>query len=280
MVRPAARRRAAGFVIEQFKLSARRACRLLGLPRSSWLYAPRRVAPTEIVKQMRTLAEAQPKWGYRMLWQVLRRTNHVNHKRIYRLYREEGLAVRRRKRKRIAARLRVALPPPTAPNQRWSMDFVHDVTWHGRKFRVLVVIDECTRESLALVVDTSLGGARVARVLDELVQARGAPQVIVCDNGPEFTGRALDAWAYSKGVKLHFIRPGKPNENAYCESFNGKLRGECLEAHWFTDLADARMKIEAWREIYNGVRPHSSLDGMSPFEYACKFNRGLALNVA
>jgi putative transposase len=191
----------------------------------------------------------------------------ANHKRIYRLYKLERLAVRTKKRKRIAARARTVLAAPMRPNERWSMDFVSDVTWSGRRFRIFAVVDDFTRETLALVVDTSIGGARVARVLEELVALRGAPVMIVCDNGPEFTSKALDAWAYQRGVKLHFIRPGKPVENAYVESFNGKLRNECLNENWFLDLRDARRIIEAWRVDYNEVRPHSSLDGMTPKEY-------------
>jgi putative transposase len=280
MVKPAALRQAAGFLMAEFKMSARRACRTLGLSRSSWSYRPKRASATELVAKLRELAEQRPRAGYRMLWRILRRTTVVNHKRVYRLYREEGLAMRRKKRKRQAARVRTVLPAPARANQRWSMDFVHDVTWHGRKFRVLVVLDEFTREALALLVDTSIGGDRVARVLEELVSIRGTPERIITDNGPEFTGKALDAWAYQHGVKLHFIRPGKPVENAYCESFNGKLRNECLNIHWFTDLADARSKIEAWRMDYNEVRPHSSLDGLSPTEYASKLNQGLTLRVA
>lgn len=280
MVKPAAYRRAAGFVMAEFKTSARRACRILGLPRSSWAYRSRRLPATELVTKLRELAEARPKAGYRMLCDLLRRTMRVNHKRIYRLYREEGLAVRRKRRRRRAAIQRAALLPATHPNQRWSMDFVHDRTWAGRKFRVLVVLDEFTREALALLVDTSITGARVARALDELAATRGLPQIVITDNGSEFAGRALDEWASTRGVKQHFIHPGKPVQNAYCESFNGKLRGECLDVHWFTDLADARTKIEVWRQDYNEVRPHSSLDGMSPFEYACKFNQGLTLRVA
>jgi putative transposase len=280
MVKPAALRRAAGFLVAEFKMSARRACRTVGLGWSSWSYRSTRIEPVELVAKLCTLAEQRPRAGYRMLWLILRRTMVINHKRVYRLYRELGLTVRRRRRKRTTATVRTLLAPATRPNQRWSMDFVHDATWLGRRFRVLTLIDEFTREALALAVDTSIGGARVVRVLEELAARRGLPEVIVSDNGPEFTGKALDIWASHRRVKLHFIRPGKPVENGYCESFNGKLREECLNIHWFTDLADARAKIEAWRTDYNEVRPHSSLDGRSPTEYASKFNRGLTLKVA
>ena len=159
------------------------------------------------------------------------------------------------------------------------MDFVQDVTWGGRRFKIFVAIDVFTRECLALVADTSIGGSRVARVLDELVATRSNPGVIMVDNGPEFSGKAMDAWAYQHGVKLHFIRPGKPIENAFVESFAGKLRGECLNQHWFVSIDDARAAIESWRIEFNEARPHSALDGMTPREYA-EANRGLASRAA
>jgi putative transposase len=280
MVKPAAYRQAVGFVMTEFALSLRRACGALGFPRSSWHYASKREPPAELIEKLRALASKRPRWGYRMLHLMLKRAGVVvNHKRVYRLYREEGLAVRTKRRKRIAARARVLLEKPTRPNQRWSMDFVSDVTWAGRRFRIFVVVDDFTREVLALVVDTSIGGARVARVLEQLVVERGTPEMIVSDNGPEFTGKALDTWAYQRGVKLHFIRPGKPTENGLVESFNGHLRNECLSENWFTSLDDARRIIEAWRIDFNEVRPHSSLDGMTPKEYR-ESHRGLTSRVA
>lgn len=280
MVKPTAYRQAVGFLMAEFEFSLRRACRALGFNRSSWHYQSRRPQQSELVERLRALASQRPRWGYRMLHEMLRREGvKVNHKCVYRLYKQEGLAVRTKKRKRIAARARTLLAAPARPNQRWSMDFVSDATWSGRRFRIFVVVDDFTREALALVVDTSLGGVRVARELEQLVVERGAPEMIVCDNGPEFTGKALDAWAYTRGVKLHFIRPGKPVENAYAESFNGKLRNECLNENWFHDLVDARTIIGAWRIDYNEVRPHSSLDGMTPKEYA-EANRGLTSNAA
>jgi putative transposase len=179
----------------------------------------------------------------------------------------------------MAAIARTVLPAPSTPNERWSMDFVSDVTAGGRRFRIFAVVDDFTREVLTLVVDTSIGGLRVCRELAVIAAVRGLPKLIVMDNGPEFTGKALDAWAYQVGVKLHFIRPGKPVENAYVESFNGKLRNECLNQHWFLDLEDARRIIEEWRIDFNEVRPHSSLDGMTPKEYAAA-NAGLTSQVA
>jgi putative transposase len=160
------------------------------------------------------------------------------------------------------------------------MDFVSDITVNGRRFRVFAIVDDFTRQCVALVVDTSFSGARLARILRELGEDVGLPQMIVCDNGPEFTSKALDQWAFASKVQLHFIRPGKPVENAYCESFNGKFRDECLNAQWFIDLNDAREKIDAWRNDYNNVRPHSSLDGRTPAEYERDFNSGLTQRVA
>jgi putative transposase len=222
-----------------------------------------------LLDELRAHAAARPRFGYRRIHVLLRRGGwRVNHKRVYRLYRAEGLAVRRRKRKRMAVGLRTVLPPPSRPNERWSMDFTLDTLASGRKFRTLNVVDDFTRECLAIEVDTSLGGARVVRVLDRLRELRGLPGVVVCDNGPEFTGQVLDAWAYKVGLKIHFIRPGKPVENCYVESFNGKFRDECLNDHWFLDLEDAQTKIQSWRDDYNEVRPHSSLGDLTPKEYS------------
>ena len=269
MVKPAEYRQAVGFLQRAFQFSERRACSVLGHARSSCRYETRRTMVQGLLEQLRQHAAERPRFGYRRLHVLLCRGGwRVNHKRIYRLYRAEGLAVRRKKRKRLAAGVRVVLAAPTRPNERWSMDFVHDTLASGRKFRTLNIVDDLTREALAIEVDTSLGGARVVRVLDRLVALRGAPRLIVCDNGPEFTGRALDAWAYRTGVKIQFIRPGKPVENAYAESFNGKFRDECLNEHWFLDMHDARTKIETWRVDYNEVRPHSSLANATPKEYS------------
>jgi putative transposase len=191
----------------------------------------------------------------------------VNHKRVYRLYGQEGLQVRRRKRKRIGAVERQALAIPIRPNERWSMDFIADALTDGRRFRSLNIVDDFNRECLAAQVDTSLTGARVVRVLEQLRERRGLPQVLVMDNGPEFAGQALDVWAYQQGVKLHFIEPGKPVQNAFIESFNGKMRDECLNEHWFLSLGEARETMEAWRRDYNEVRPHSSLGNRTPQEF-------------
>lgn len=209
------------------------------------------------------------RWGYRMLSLMLKRRGFTdNAKRIYRIYREEGLQVRQR-RKRKTAKWRGERPQAAGGlNQRWSMDFMSDQLADGRKMRTFNVVDDFSRECLAIEVDTSLCGARVARVLDRLVAERGRPARIVLDNGPEFTGRELDRWAYEHEVELAFIQPGKPIQNAFVESFNGTMRNECLNEHWFLTLADARSIIENWRIDYNLNRPHSSLGGMTPSEFA------------
>lgn len=252
-------------------LSERRACELVGIQRSSYRYGARRPEPAGLRGRLRALARERRRFGYRRLTVLLRREGWpVNHKRVYRLYGQEGLQVRRRKRKRIGAAERQLFTIPTRPNQRWSMDFVSDALADGRKFRSLNIVDDYNRECLAAEVDTSITGTRVVRVLERLHERRGLPEVVVTDNGPEFAGRALDLWAYQQSVKLRFIEPGKPVQNALIESFNGKMRDECLNEHWFGTLAEARQAIEAWRKDYNEVRPHSSLGNRTPSEFtAC-----------
>jgi putative transposase len=192
----------------------------------------------------------------------------VNHKRVYAVYRDAGLQVRRRRRKRLTRGQRVPLPAPSRRGERWSMDFMLDTLADGRGFRTLNIVDDCTRECVAIEVDRSLPGLRVVRVLDRLAETIGLPEILVMDNGPEFSGRALDTWAYARGVQLRFIRPGKPIENAFVESFNGKFRDECLNEHWVASVAEARAIIEAWRIDYNTVRPHSALRKATPEQFA------------
>jgi len=262
-----ARREAVTRVLEHAGVSERRALGLVRLHRSVWRYRRRR-DDRALRERLRVLAAARPRWGYRRLHVLLKREGlHANWKRIYRVYREEGLTVRRRKRKRIAV-LRQPMAAPQVANERWSMDFVHDALHDGRRIRLLNVVDDCTRESLAIEVDTSLPGTRVIEVLERLADLRGLPRTIVADNGPEFAGRALDLWAHERGVAIDFIRPGKPVDNAFVESFNGRLRDECLNENWFQSLGEARDVIESWREDYNDVRPHRSLGGRTPSEYA------------
>jgi putative transposase len=251
-------------------VSQRRACDALGVARSTVRYTNCR-GDDPIREPLRALAAGRPRWGYRRLHILLQRAGwHCNHKRVYRVYREEQLAVRRRKRRKLVAGARIVLAVPTQPNEPWSMDFMGDTFASGRTFRTLNIVDDASPECLAIEVDHGLSGLRVTRVLDRLAASRPLPRRIVVDDGPEFTSTALDAWAHRRGVELHFIRPGKPVDNAFIESFNGRLRDECLNENWFVDLTDARIKIEAWRIDYNEVRPHSALGNRTPAEYATR----------
>lgn len=251
-------------------MSERRACGLIGVARSSCRYQARGNGDAELRTALRELALERPRFGYRRLWVMLRRQGRdVNRKRVYRVYREEGLAVRQRKRKRVAA-IRVPLVLPTRPDELWTMDFTQDALASGRKFRTLNLMDGYTREALAIEVDTSLPGARVVRVLQRLQELGRAPERIQVDNGSEFVSRVVDQWAYAQGVALHFIRPGKPTDNGYIESFNGKFRDECLNQFWFVNLLEAQERIEAWRQDYNQERPHSSLGYQTPLEFAAQ----------
>ena len=248
--------------------SIRKACLLVGLPRASYDYKPVVRHDDDLREKIRELAHQRKRFGCPRIHLLLRREGLViNHKRTERIYREEGLSLRKRKRRKTAAMARVTLPAPESPNERWSMDFVTDSTVTGRRFRALVIIDNYSRECPVIEVDTSLGGRRVVDVLERLAEARGLPEVITIDNGPEFAGKVLDEWAYRHGVKLNFIRPGKPIENAYAESFIGRLRDECLNENWFISLKNARDIIESWRIDYNEGRPHTSLGGLTPKEY-------------
>lgn len=251
--------------------SERRACRWLGFHRSAVRYVPEDRDDAALRARLRELAEANPRWGAPMLtWKLRQDGIRDNHKRVRRLYRLEGLAVRRRGRKRVAV-ARVAVPGATAPNEHWAMDFVRDTRADGRAFRALTLIDACTRECPVIEVDVSLGGARVVAVLERLRLTRGLPQRLTVDNGPEFRSKALDAWAHQHGVHLQFSRPGKPVDNTFIEAFNGRLRDECLNQHWFLSLADAQRTIERWRVGYNTARPHGGLAGRTPSQVAESF---------
>lgn len=269
MVKPAARRDVVRLLQQVYGMSERRSCRLVRVWRATYRYAPKRANGEPLRKRLRELAAEYPRYGYWRLYRKLRREGvMVNHKRVYRLYREEGLSVRKRPRKRLA-RARVPASVPIAPNVRWSMDFVSDSLADGRKLRVFNVVDDYSREALIMEVDTSIGGQRVARLLDEQAAICGAyPQSIVCDNGPEFISHALDQWAEEHGVKLEFIQPGKPVQNCFVESFNGRFRDECLNENWFVSLDHARKIIGRWKDEYNTVREHGSLGGCTPREFA------------
>ena len=269
MVSPQAKREAVEVLMTVQCFGVTRACGLLGISRSLYRYRSRRPDCTPLRSRIEEIAAIKRRYGYRRVYLRLRREGwQVNRKRVYRIYRDAGLAVRRRKRKRIGLFERKPLPKPIAANLSWSMDFVADGLIGGRRLRCLTIVDDCTRECLAIEVDTSITGLRVQSVLERLADTRGLPKSITVDNGPEFDGQVLDKWAYRSSVHLSFIRPGKPNENAYIESFNGKFRDECLNEHWFISLAHARRVIEAWRIEYNTERPHSSLGNLTPEEFA------------
>jgi putative transposase len=267
-------------VREQAGLSERRACGLIGMHRGSWRYRRKERNEAALRARLRELAAERPRFGYRRLYVFLRREKaedgvlrwQVNHKRVYRLYREEGLAMQRRRRKRFRAEARVPLTLPTRANEVWTMDYTHDQMAGGRKFRTLNLMDGYTREALRIEPDTSLPGLRVVRVLEGLRERRGIPAAIQVDNGTEFTSRVVDQWAYQNQVALHFIERGKPTQNALIESFNGKFRDECLNQNWFVDLRHARKVIEEWRVDYNTVRPHSSLGYLTPEEFAASMS--------
>jgi putative transposase len=269
VVTPAARKEAVEFACSNFPMSLRRACGLMQIQMSSYYYRHRPRPDEALRAALKEAAAKRRRWGYRMLAVLMERQGFKdNIKRIYRVYREEKLQVKIRRRRKTA-RWRGDKPvPATRPNERWSMDFMSDQLANGRTIRVFNVVDDFTRQCLAMEVDTSLNGVRVTRVLDRLVARHGHPKRIVMDNGPEFTGKALDRWAWEHRVQLAFIEPGKPVQNAFVESFNGTCRNECLNESWFLSLADARTIIENWRIDYNNQRPHSSLGGRTPSEFA------------
>lgn len=269
-MKPAQRRAAVGYAQEQLGLSQRRACQLVGSVRATIRYQRRSRGDEAIVRmRLRELAAQRPRFGYRRLHVLLRREGIVvNHKRGERLYREEGLAVRRRARKSLTPILRGRPAQPERANEQWALDFLQDALASGRRLRVLSVIDVFTREALALEVDTSLPGRRVVRVLDRLLEERVRPAQLVLDNGPELISGVLEQWAHDHAVTLHFIDPGKPSQNAHGESFHGRLRDECLNEHWFLGLSDARRIVEDWRQDYNQQRPHSALGYQTPVEFA------------
>ena len=269
MVTPAAHREAAAHLRSVYEMSERRACRVLGVDRASVRYQAARPDDGVLRDRLKALAQERRRFGYRRLHVMLRREGHaVNRKRVQRLYREEKLSVRRRGGRKRAMGTRRPLETPLAANQRWSLDFVADQMTDGRRFRILTVIDNCTRECLALVADTSLSGARVARELDAVIRQRGRPGTIVSDNGTEYTSNAVLAWADGTGVGWHYIAPGKPQQNGFNESFNGRLRDELLNETLFRSLPHARAVLEAWRRDYNERRPHSKLGWLTPQAYA------------
>jgi putative transposase len=264
-VKPTQKRAVVRYFRVGFRVSERRACRLVGVARSSYRYRSQAADQTPLRLRLRDLAATRVRYGYRRLHVLLRREGwRVNHKRVYRLYREEGLGIRVKRRKKLASAPRGLPPPATQPLERWSLDFLSDSLVDGRRFRVLTIVDNVSRVSPAMAVGTSLTGERVVTLLDRLRSTVGVPQRIAIDNGPEFISKALDAWAYRNGVQLEFSRPGKPTDNAFAESFNGRFRDECLNQHWFASLEEVRQTVEGWRIEDHTERPHRALNQQTP----------------
>lgn len=273
MVTPAAEREAVAHLQTAHGMSERRACQALGCCRMTMRYRATRIDDGLLRERMKAIAHERRRFGYRRLHVLLRREGHVvNHKRLFRIYREEKLTVRRRGGRKRAMGTRAPMLIPMAPNRRWSLDFVSDQLTDGRRFRILTVVDDCTRECLALVADTSLSGLRVARELEALIAGRGKPAMIVSDNGTEFTSNAILGFAERMKIDWHYIAPGKPIQNAFIESFNGRLRDELLNETLFPSLSHVRATAASWRTDYNLNRPHSRLGWLTPAEYADTFN--------
>ncbi len=271
MVTPDAKRSAVVHACDRHGVSQRRACKVLTFDRSSVRYKSIRPDDRDLREAIREVAAERRRFGYRRIHIMLQRQGIVmNQKKLRRLYREERLQVRRRGGRKRALGTRRPMVLPTSPNERWSLDFVSDAFTDGRRFRVLAVVDDFTRECLGLVADTSLSGARVVRELDAIMARRGKPHTIVSDNGTELTSTAVLKWCQESGVEWHYIAPGKPTQNAFVESFNGRFRDECLNDTLFASLVDARIEISKWRNDYNNERPHSALGNVPPTEFAMK----------
>lgn len=271
MVTPAVRREAVAHLVDVHEMSERRACSVIGADRTSIRYRSHRPDDADLRERLRELASERRRFGYRRLHVLLRREGVVvNRKKVQRLYREEGLSVRRRKGRKKAMGTRAPILIEARPNARWSIDFVHDQFVHGRRFRIFNVIDDVTKECLAAVVDTSISGHRVARELTNLIERRGKPTLIVSDNGTEFTSNAMLAWTEHTGVAWHFIAPGKPMQNGICEAFNSKMRDELLNETLFFGLVQARATVAQWVDDYNRNRPHSALGYQTPAEFAAQ----------
>jgi putative transposase len=269
MVTPAAEREAVVHLKTDHEMSERRACQVLQCCRMTVRYASVRADDATLRERMKAIAHERRRFGYRRIHVLLKREGvAVNHKRLFRLYREEKLSVRKRGGRKRALGTRAPMLVPLLPNQRWSLDFVSDQFTDSRRFRVLTVIDDCTRECIALVADTSLSGKRVARELSQLILQRGVPKMVVSDNGTEFTSNAILNWANEAKVEWHYIAPGKPQQNGFIESFNGKFRDEKLNDTLFSSLHQARVELATWKNDYNHHRPHSGLGWLTPSEFA------------
>lgn len=278
MSTPEARREHVHKVQRELGLSQRRVCRALEFSRSSVRYRARRAPQTRLRTKLRELAQRHRRYGYRRLWALLvQQGERVNKKRVHRLYRLEKLALRTRRPRRGGRGPRGVLMPCSRPNQRWSVDFMHDVLSDGRRFRLFNVLDDCTRECLCIEVAVGFSGLHVARVLERLRQERGAPETIRSDNGPEFIGEAVQSWAQKRGIQWLCIEPGKPTQNSHIESFNGRLRDECLNENLWRTLQEVRRETSQYRDEYNQRRPHGALGYLPPQEYARRLQTGQGL---
>lgn len=267
-MKPAGRKQVASHLIAEYRLSERTACALASISRTAYRYQSRPRDDAALRCRLKELAVQQSAYGYLLLHGMLKAEGLVvNRKRTYRIYTEEGLQVRTKKRKKLQ-RPRQPMEVPSAVNQRWSMDFVSDQLSNGRRFRVLNIVDDFSREMVGQLVSISISGRQVSRFLNQLCAERGKPTKIICDNGTEFTSKAMFFWSRESGVVLGFIQPGKPTQNAFVESLNGKFRNECLNRHWFRTLDEACVEIDQWRHHYNTIRPHSALNYQPPFVFA------------
>ncbi len=270
MVTPASRKPVVTHLIAHHRVSERTACERVGLSRTGYRYRSTPKIDDALRQRLKALAAQHSRYGYLLLHALLKAEGlAINKKRTYRIYNEEGLQVRTKKRKKLH-RPRMPMVVPTRPNERWSMDFVSDQLSNGRRFRVLNIVDDCTREMVGQLVSVSITGNQVSRFLDQLNEQRPLPPIIVCDNRTEFTSKAMFFWSKERHVKLGFIQPGKPTQNAFIESLNGKFRNECLNQHWFRSIDEAHTIIDQWRHHYNHQRPHSSLSYMTPVAFANK----------
>jgi putative transposase len=268
MVRPAARRDAVRWLQAEFGVSERRACRVVGQSRGALRYRRRRPDQHELRETIREIAHEQPRYGYRRVhWAVLQKGLAIGQRQLRRIYAEEGLNVRRRRRRRLKPVARRPMVPPTRPAQRWSIDFVHDQLADGRRFRVFAAVDDFTRENVVMRINASLTSVDVVAALTRAIAEFGRPERLVCDNGPEFACSYFQRWAARLGIEIQYIEPGKPMQNAFAESFNGRFRDECLNVYWFESIADARDRIERWRAHYNEQRPHGSLSNVTPSSF-------------
>ena len=273
MVRPAERREAVDYLEDQYQVSERHSCRVLKMFRSAYRRQPTRDEQAFLRMRIKEIASVRIRYGYRRIHILLKREGwNINRKRVYRLYKDAGLNLRSKSRRKRISEARAPLPgSPAAVNECWTMDFVSDQLYNGKRFRALTLLDIYSRECLDIYADKAIKGETVTELLDRQKIGRGLPKRIKVDNGPEFISRALDAWAYFNKVHLDYSRPGTPTDNACIESFNGSFRDECLNTNWFMSLEDAREKIEYWRKDYNEYRPHSALTYLTPSEFASKY---------